>query len=93
MFRRIKDLRTDHDLTQKKLAEILGMHLTQYQVYERGEVKIPIDFFIDLARFYNVSIDYLTGLTNTPRTLNGEPYKVSPKFSIDPNGNVISNVK
>ena len=93
MFRRIKDLRVDHDLTQKNIADVLGMHLTQYQVYERGEVKIPIGFFIDLALYYNVSIDYLTGLTNTPRTLNGEPYKISPKYSIDQNGNATGNFK
>ena len=60
MFRRIKDLRTDHDLTQKKLAEILGMHLTQYQVYERGEVKIPIDFFIKLVTI-TACVTLLTG--------------------------------
>ena len=92
MFRRIRDLRIDHDLTQKNIADALGMHVTQYQVYERGEVKIPIDFFIDLARYYNVSIDYLAGLANTPRTLNGEPYKISPKYSIDQNGCIISHI-
>ena len=54
-YERIKDLREDHDLTQAQIAEKLGLHTTQYQVYERGEVKIPIDFFVDLSRLYNVS--------------------------------------
>ena len=87
MVNRIKDLRVDHDLTQKELADILGMHLTQYQVYERGEVRVPIDFYIDLARFYNVSIDYLAGLTNTPRTLSGKPYTINKNITITQNGN------
>ena len=87
MINRIKDLRIDHDLTQKELASKLGMHLTQYQVYERGEVKVPIDFYIDLARFYNVSLDYLAGLTNTPRTLTGKPYTINKNITITQTGN------
>ena len=82
MFHRIKDLRSDHDLTQKAIAEKLGMHVTQYQVYERGEVKIPIEFFIDLARLYNVSIDYLAGLTDTLRTLDGTAYRINKNITI-----------
>ncbi len=81
MFHRIKDLRSDHDLTQKAIAEKLGMHVTQYQVYERGEVKIPIEFFIDLACLYNVSIDYLAGLTDTLRTLDGSPYRINKSIT------------
>ena len=69
-YKRIRDLREDHDLSQVQLAEQLGMYTTQYQVYEQGKVdKIPIEFFIDLARYYNVSIDYLCGLIPTPRPL------------------------
>ena len=87
-YKRIKDLREDHDLTQAQIAEKLGLHTTQYQVYERGEVKIPIDFFVDLAKLYNVSLDYLAGLTDTPRTLNGTPYQViNKKTTIIQKGN------
>ncbi|MBE6554925.1 MAG: helix-turn-helix transcriptional regulator [Ruminococcaceae bacterium] len=83
-YGRIKDLRVDHDLTQKQVAERLGLYLTQYQVYERGDVgKIPIDFFIDLAKLYNISIDYLAGLTNRPRTLDGKPYTISKNITIN----------
>ena len=88
MYPRIKDLRTDHDLTQKKVAQLLGLHLTQYQVYERGEVKIPIEFFIDLARLYNISIDSLVGLTNTATTPTGEPFTIN---NITKNIKIINN--
>lgn len=90
-YERIKDLREDHDLTQAQIAEKLGLYTTQYQVYERGEVKIPIEFFIDLAKLYNVSIDYLAGLTNTPRTLDGRPYKVTKIGKIINHGNMTNN--
>lgn len=92
-YGRIKDLRVDHDLTQKQVAERLGLYLTQYQVYERGDVsKIPIDFFIDLAMLYNISIDYLTGLTNTPRTLDGKPYQVTGKNVVNFNAPIKGNI-
>ncbi len=86
-YQRIKDMRVDHDLTQKDIAEKLGLYTTQYQVYERGEVKIPIEFFIDLAKIYNVSIDYLVGLVDQPRTLDGTPYTVSKNITITQKGN------
>ena len=92
-YQRIRDMRVDHDLTQKDIAEKLGLHTTQYQVYERGEVKIPIEFFIDLARLYNVSIDYLTDLTNQPRTLDGSPYTISKNITITQMGNGKINIK
>ena len=91
-YQRIRDMRVDHDLTQKDIAEKLGLHTTQYQVYERGEVKIPIEFFIDLARLYNVSIDYLTDLTNQPRTLDGKPYQVTGKNVVTINAPVKGNI-
>ena len=70
VFQRIKDLREDHDLTQEDLAQKLGYYTTQYARYERGEVNVPIDFFIELAKFYDVSIDYLCGLISTPIKLS-----------------------
>ena len=79
IYKRIKDLREDNDLRQAEIAEKVGLYTTQYQRYERGEVNIPIDFFVDLAKFYNVSLDYLAGLTNTPKTLDGKPYKITNK--------------
>lgn len=65
-LQRIKDLREDHDLTQQQLSDLLEMKQPQYARYETGETKIPVEVIIKLAEIYNVSTDYLLGLTNTP---------------------------
>lgn len=67
MYKRIRDLREDNDLTQVKLSKILGMSQTGYSKYETGENDIPTDILIKLANFYNVSIDYLLGQTDCPK--------------------------
>ena len=64
MYPRLRDLREDNDLSQKELAKIIGMSQTGYSKYETGENDIPTGILIALARFYNVSIDYLLGETN-----------------------------
>lgn len=64
LFTRIKDLREDNDLNQTDISKLFKMYTSQYQRYERGESKIPLDFAVKLAKFYNVSLDYITGLTN-----------------------------
>ncbi len=64
MYKRLRDLREDHDLNQTKVAEFLGMSQTGYSKYETGENDIPTDILIKLARFYNTSIDYLLGETD-----------------------------
>lgn len=64
MFNRIKDLREDSDLTQTQLASYLHLSQRGYSHYESGSRKIPLDFLIALADFYNVSIDYLLGRTD-----------------------------
>ena len=64
LFTRIKDIREDNDLNQTDISKLFKMHTSQYQRYERGESKIPLDFAVKLAKFYNVSLDYITGLTN-----------------------------
>lgn len=61
MYPRIKELREQHELSQRKVAELLEMHTTQYQRYESGERTVPADFLIKLADLYNVSIDYIVG--------------------------------
>ena len=66
MYRRLRDLREDHDLSQKKLAEKIGMSQTGYSKYEVGTNDIPTQILIKLARFYNVSVDYLLGETDNP---------------------------
>ncbi len=64
MYRRIRDLREDHDLTQTQIANILGMSQTGYSKYETGENDIPTQILIKLARYYNTSVDYLLGETS-----------------------------
>ncbi|MEE1053677.1 MAG: helix-turn-helix transcriptional regulator [Acutalibacteraceae bacterium] len=64
MYKRIRDLREDADLSQAKVAQYLGMSQTGYSKYETGENDIPTAILIKLARFYNTSIDYLLGETD-----------------------------
>lgn len=59
MYKRIRELREDHDLTQSKLAKILGMSQTGYSKYETGENDLPTDILKKLSSLYNVSIDYI----------------------------------
>ena len=70
MYQRIRDLREDHDLTQRQIAQILGMSQTGYSKYETGENDIPTAILIKLARFYNTSIDFLLGETDCPKRYN-----------------------
>lgn len=72
MKNRIKDMREDHDLEQKDLAKVLGISRQYYSRYELGQVDLPIRHYVTLAEFYNVSIDYLCGLSSTPRPLDHE---------------------
>ena len=64
MYKRIRELREDKDISQVKLAEILGMSQTGYSKYETGENDIPTHILIKLADFYETSIDYILGRTN-----------------------------
>ena len=61
-FRRVEDLRTDHDLTQIKIAEYLNMDREVYRRYEKGIREIPVWAVIKLAELYQCSTDYLLGL-------------------------------
>lgn len=61
---RLRDLREDHDLKQKDLAELLKIHQTTYSDYELGHLNIPVPVLHALADFYHVSIDYLLCRTN-----------------------------
>ena len=63
MYRRIRDLREDHDLLQKDLAKYLQCSQVSYSHYELGKRDIPTDVLIKLAAFYHTSTDYLLGLT------------------------------
>ncbi len=68
-YQRLKDIREDHDLTQRQVADVLGMEQSNYAKYENGKNMMGIDKYIKLAKFYNISLDYLTGMINSPRPL------------------------
>ena len=68
-YQRLRDLREDHDLSQGKIAELLQVSQQHYSMYETGKRELPMHHFVTLAKFYNVSLDYLAGLTNTPKKL------------------------
>ena len=63
-FTRLKDLREDKDKTQKEIAEMLGTSQSYYSQYEKGKRSIPFERIVELAKFYDVYIDYIAGLTN-----------------------------
>ncbi len=64
---RIRDLREDQDLSQTKLAEMIGMSQTGYSKYETGENELPISILVKLADFYNTLTDYILGRTDDKR--------------------------
>lgn len=70
-YRRLRDLREDHDLTQDQLVAKLGLNKTTYTNYEQGKREIPFALVIRLAKLYNVSIDYIAELADTPLPLSG----------------------
>ena len=74
MYPRIRNLREDMDLSQTKLAKLIGMSQTGYSKYETGENDIPTNILIKLAKLYNTSNDYLLGLTEEKK-----PYSSNKK--------------
>ncbi|MBE9917451.1 helix-turn-helix transcriptional regulator [Paenibacillus donghaensis] len=69
MYKRIRDLREDRDLTQQKLADHLNISQATYSRYESGDLDVPSSVLIKLSEFYNVSIDYILGQTNNSKRL------------------------
>lgn len=68
-YKRLRDLREDADLKQEDIAAVLGITRQQYQLYESGKRELPMHFFVMLAKYYNVSLDYLAGVIDSPRVL------------------------
>lgn len=66
-YPRIRDLREDADKKQAEIAEYLGTTVQYYGLYEKGANEIPFERAIALAKYYNVSLDYIAGLTNDKR--------------------------
>ena len=69
VYQRLKDIREDADKKQEDIALILNITRQQYQLYESGKREMPMHHFLALARYYNVSLDYLSGLIDTPEKL------------------------
>ncbi len=63
---RLKNIRSDHDLTQQHIADILNIGQRTYADYESGKTRIPVDNLLVLAKYYNLSMDYMTGISDTP---------------------------
>lgn len=69
MYTRLRDLREDKDLTQIECAKIAYISKNSYIRYENGERTPPFDVIVNLAKYYNVSIDYIAGLTKEKKKL------------------------
>lgn len=68
-YQRLKDIREDKELTQADIAKILQTTRQQVGKWENGVQMMGIDKYITLAQFYNISLDYLTGLIDSPKRL------------------------
>ena len=67
IYKRIRDLREDGDFTQKEMAKALNCSQQVYSNYELGQRDIPTDILIKLSSFYNVSVDYILGISDNPK--------------------------
>ena len=86
-YQRLKDLREDKDLNQTQIAKVLKTSQKQYSRWETGEYDIPFEIVIELAEFYNVSLDYIAGRTNNKR---GIGFADSYKTKIEQHNNEIA---
>lgn len=68
-YQRLRDIREDNDLTQADVAKALNIQQTQYSRYERGATQMSIDKYIVLAKYYNISLDYITGIIDEPKKI------------------------
>ena len=64
-YPRLRELRVNAGMNQTEIADLLDMQQNQYSRYERGERELPMHLFVELAKHYNVSLDYMVGLSNT----------------------------
>jgi len=69
VYQRLKDIREDFDKKQEDIAFVLNITRQQYQLYESGKREMPMHHFVVLAKYYDVSLDYLAGIIDTPRKL------------------------
>ena len=78
-YQRLKDIREDRGLEQSDIAELFQTTQQQISKYENGTQAMNIERYIQFAKYFNVSLDYLCGITDIPKTLNGAPYVVTNK--------------
>lgn len=69
IYQRLKDTREDSDKKQEDIASVLNITRQQYQLYESGKREMPMHHFVTLAKYYNVSLDYLAGIIDAPKKL------------------------
>ena len=69
-YKKLRDLREDNDYKQDYIAKYLNITQQQYQLYESGKREIKLHQIIELAKLYNISLDYLTGITEEPTPLD-----------------------
>ncbi len=69
LYKRIRDLREDRDLTQKEMARILNCSQQVYSNYELGQRDVPTDILIKLSAFHKVSVDYILGISDNPQRI------------------------
>lgn len=86
IYQRVRDLREDNDKTQAQIAKLLDSGVTTYRRWETGEREIPLHIIIQLAKYYNVSLDYIAGLSNNPTQ------KWSIKNNLNFSGNNFGNI-
>ena len=78
---RIKNIRIDRDITQAEIAKHLQIDIKTYCRYENGHHEIKATILIALARFYNLSLDYITGIVDTPKPLESSKKELTAKQS------------
>ncbi len=66
-YDRIRELREDNDFTQKQIASIINVAQRTYSDYETGRIRIPVDILLELARYYDLSMDYVSGASNVKK--------------------------
>ncbi len=82
MYKHIRDLREDHDLKQRQLAEYLKCSQRTYSDYENGRTRVPPDVLIELSGFYGTSVDYLLDLTDEKEPYPGKNQKFRKRKQI-----------
>lgn len=86
-YQRLKDIREDRGLDQSDIANLFQTTQQQISKYENGTQAMNIERYILFAKHFNVSLDYICGLSDIPKTIDGKPYNISKSITINNNGN------